>query len=65
MDWASQKHAVVVVDPKGKKLEEFEIDHSALGWKKFRERMKTYGLDHFRHRNQPRCGRRLACSSIH
>jgi transposase len=43
LDWASQKHSVVVVDPKGKVLEDFEIDHSALGWKKFRERMKPYG----------------------
>ena len=24
-------------------LEDFEIEHSALGWKKFRERMKPYG----------------------
>jgi len=30
LDWASQKHSVVVVDPKGKVLEDFEIDHSAL-----------------------------------
>jgi transposase len=43
LDWASQKHSVVVVGPHGKVLEDFEIDHSALGWKKFRERMKPYG----------------------
>ena len=43
LDWASQKHSVVVVDPKGKVLEDFEIDHSALGWTKFRERIKAYG----------------------
>ena len=24
-------------------IEDFEIEHSALGWKKFRERMKPYG----------------------
>ena len=24
-------------------LEDFEIEHSALGWKKFRERIKPYG----------------------
>ena len=40
LDWASQKHYVVVVDPQGKVLEDFEIEHSSLGWKKFRERMK-------------------------
>src|SRR5260370_15652860 len=43
LDWASQKHSVLVVDPQGKVLEDFEIEHSALGWKKFRERMKPYG----------------------
>ena len=43
LDWASQKHSVVVVDPQGKVLEDFEIEHSALGWKKFRERMQPYG----------------------
>ena len=43
LDWASQKHNVVVVDPRGKVVEDFEIAHSALGWKKFRERMAPYG----------------------
>jgi hypothetical protein len=43
LDWASEKHSVVVVNPKGKLLEDFEIEHSALGWKKFRERMRPYG----------------------
>jgi hypothetical protein len=28
LDWASQKHSVVVVDLRGKVLEDFEIDHS-------------------------------------
>jgi hypothetical protein len=31
LDWASQKHSVVVVDPQGKVVEDFEIEHSALG----------------------------------
>jgi hypothetical protein len=43
LDWASQKHSVIVVDPQGKVLEDFEIEHSALGWKKFRERIQPYG----------------------
>ena len=44
-DWilASQKHAVVVVDCQGKVVEDFQIEHSALGWKKFRERLQPYG----------------------
>jgi hypothetical protein len=29
LDWASEKHSVVVVNPKGKLLEDFEIEHSA------------------------------------
>src|SRR6516162_8151826 len=43
LDWASQKHSVVVVDAQGKVLEDFEIEPSALGWKKFRERLQPYG----------------------
>ena len=43
LDWASQKHNVIVVDPHGKVVEDFEIEHSALGWKKFRERLAPYG----------------------
>ena len=43
LDWASQKHSVVVVDSAGKVIEDFEIEHSALGWKKFRERLQPYG----------------------
>jgi len=43
LDWASEKHNVIVVDPRGKVVEDFEIAHSALGWKKFRERMAPYG----------------------
>jgi hypothetical protein len=43
LDWASQKHNVVIVDGRGKKVEDFEIEHSALGWKKLRERLAPYG----------------------
>ena len=32
-----------MVDPRGKIVEDFEIAHSALGWKKFRERLAPYG----------------------
>ena len=44
LDWASLKHSVIVVDLQGKVLEDFEIEHSALGWKKFRERIQPYGF---------------------
>jgi transposase len=43
VDWASEKHCVIVVDPAGKVIEEFPIEHSALGWKKFREKLQPYG----------------------
>src|SRR3974377_1162568 len=43
VDWASEKHSVIVVDQAGKVIEDFEIEHSALGWKKFREKLQPYG----------------------
>ena len=43
LDWASEKHNVVMVDARGKVVEDFEIEHSALGWKRFRERLAPYG----------------------
>ena len=43
LDWASQTHCVVVVDQTGKVIEDFQIEHSALGWKKFREKLQSYG----------------------
>lgn len=43
LDWASREHAVCVVNPQGKILEQFKIEHSALGWKKFREHLAPYG----------------------
>ena len=43
VDWASEKHSVVIVDQVGRVVEDFEIEHSALGWKKFREKLQSYG----------------------
>ena len=43
LDWASQKHSVVVVDSQGKVIEDFQIEQSALGWRKFREKLREYG----------------------
>jgi len=43
LDWASEKHSVIVVDQSGKVIEDFEIEQSALGWKKFREKLQPYG----------------------
>jgi hypothetical protein len=43
LDWASEKHSVILVNEVGKIVEEFEIEQSALGWKKFREKLQAYG----------------------
>jgi transposase len=43
VDWASEKHTVSLVNQVGKVIEEFEIEHSALGWKQFREKLQPYG----------------------
>jgi len=43
LDWAREKHSVVLVNQAGKVIEDFEIEHSALGWKKFREKLQPYG----------------------
>ena len=44
-DWilASQTHTVIVVDAQGKVVEDFQFEHSARGWKQFRERLQPYG----------------------
>jgi hypothetical protein len=34
LDWASKEHSVMVVDQTGTVIEDFAIEHSALGWKK-------------------------------
>jgi hypothetical protein len=53
VDWASEKHYVIVVNRAGTVIEEFQIEHSALGWKRFREKTPTIRLDSFCHRDQP------------
>ena len=63
LDWATEHHSVVVVDPQGRMLEDFEIEHSALGWKKFRERMQAYGSIPFAISDQPGRGRRAVIGS--
>ena len=43
LDWASEKHSVIVVNQTRKVIEDFEIEQSALGWKEFREKLRPYG----------------------
>jgi len=43
VDWASEKHSVIIVEQSGKVIEDFQVEHSALGWKKFRQKLQPYG----------------------
>jgi hypothetical protein len=45
LDWASEKHSVIVVDQASKVIEDFEIEHSALGWKKFRQKLQPSAVE--------------------
>jgi hypothetical protein len=63
VDWASEKDSVIVVDQAGKVIEDFEIEHSALGWKKFRQKLQSYGSIPFTISDQPgSCGRTVVRS---
>jgi hypothetical protein len=37
----AKKHCVMVVNQVGKVIEKFAIEHWALGWKRFRERLQS------------------------
>jgi transposase len=41
-DWARHKHTVVVVDKEGHVVSDFQFDHSAEGWKCFREKAAEF-----------------------
>lgn len=43
LDWASQNHAVCVIDEHGKVLAQFEITHDAAGLVELRRRLKAAG----------------------
>jgi hypothetical protein len=36
-DWAHDHHEVVIVDRSGKIVADFQIEHSAQGWQRWRE----------------------------
>jgi hypothetical protein len=60
LDWASQKHSVVVVEPQGKAMEDFEIEHSALVRAEEVPRTNSsQRLDSFCDRDKPGRGRLL------
>ena len=43
-DWAKDHHDIVIVDVKGRIVAEFRIDHSAAGWRAWREKTAAYPL---------------------
>jgi transposase len=43
VDWATEIHSVIIVDQTGRVIEDFQIQHSASGWKKFRQKLQPYG----------------------
>ena len=66
LDWTSQKHSVIVVDPQGKVMEDFEIEHSALVRVKEVPRTNSpLRLDSFCDRDKPGRGRQAIVGSPH
>jgi transposase len=43
LDWASQTHAVCIIDAQGTVREQFDIDHTAAGLAELRRRLAGYG----------------------
>jgi hypothetical protein len=43
VDWATEKHSVIIVDQTGRVIEDFQIENSASGWRKFRQKLQPYG----------------------
>lgn len=42
VDWAKDSHGVVVIDAAGHVVEEITVEHSAEGWRSFRQRLARY-----------------------
>jgi transposase len=42
-DWARDHHSVVIVDPQGQIVADFQFDHSIEGWKSFHEKTAAFG----------------------
>jgi transposase len=43
LDWASQSHAVCVIDEQGKVCEQFDIEHNAAGLARLQRRLEHFG----------------------
>jgi len=41
-DWAKDHHDVIVLDPAGKIVADFRIEHTAAGWQHWREQLETF-----------------------
>ena len=41
-DWAKDHHDVIVLDPAGKIVADFRIEHTAAGWQQWREQLEVF-----------------------
>lgn len=41
-DWASDHHDIIIVDAAGSLVADFQIEHTAAGWKLWREKISSY-----------------------
>jgi len=41
-DWASDHHDIIIVDNTGSLVADFRMDHTAAGWRSWREKVKEY-----------------------
>jgi transposase len=42
-DWARNHHDVIIVDRDGKIVADFQIEHTAAGWRRWREQLDSLG----------------------
>ena len=41
-DWAKDPHDILIIDPKGAIVGDFRIEHTAAGWKLWREKIAAW-----------------------
>jgi len=41
-DWARDHHDIVVIDPQGRVIAQFRIEHTLAGWQEFRQKISAY-----------------------
>jgi hypothetical protein len=41
-DWASDHHDIIIVDAQGTLVADFQIEHTAAGWRQWKEKISPY-----------------------